>query len=139
MALYTEKHIDKSIEDLLCKIEQQCNDEPDTLLIVHPENYTTEHLFQLRGRWQKRNKEYKKMYRLIFALGALSPLFFAVGMSGFLFSPLLGVVFLPISVLFFIAFLIGIFMVSYRFKSYGYQESIISTIDKELKKRGQFI
>jgi hypothetical protein len=135
----TEKHIDKSIEDLLCKIEQQCNDEPDTLLIVHPENYTTEHLFQLRGRWQKRNKEYKKMYRLIFALGALSPLFFAVGMSGFLFSPLLGVVFLPISVLFFIAFLIGIFMVSYRFKSYGYQESIISTIDKELKKRGQFI
>ncbi len=139
MALNTEKHIDKSIEDLLCKIEQQCNDEPDTLLIVHPENYTTEHLFQLRGRWQKRNKEYKKMYRLIFALGALSPLFFAVGMSGFLFSPLLGVVFLPISVLFFIAFLIGIFMVSYRFKSYGYQESIISTIDKELKKRGQFI
>lgn len=135
----TEKHIDKSIEDLLCKIEQQCNDEPDTLLIVHPENYTTEHLFQLRGRWQKRNKEYKKMYRLIFALGALSPLFFAVGMSGFLFSPLLGVVFLPISVLFFIAFIIGIFMVSYRFKSYGYQESIISTIDKELKKRGQFI
>jgi hypothetical protein len=135
----TEKHIDKSIEDLLCKIEQQCNDEPDTLLIVHPENYTTEHLFQLRGRWQKRNKEYKKMYRLIFALGALSPLFFAVGMSGFLFSPLLGVIFLPISVLFFIAFLIGIFMVSYRFKSYGYQESIISTIDKELKKRGQFI
>jgi hypothetical protein len=135
----TEKHIDKSIEDLLCKIEQQCNDEPDTLLIVHPENYTTEHLFQLRGRWQKRNKEYKKMYRLIFALGALSPLFFAVGMSGFLFSPLLGVIFLPISVLFFIAFLIGIFMVTYRFKSYGYQESIISTIDKELKKRGQFI
>jgi hypothetical protein len=135
----TEKHIDKSIEDLLCKIEQQCNDEPDTLLLVHPENYTTEHLFQLRGRWQKRNKEYKKMYRLIFALGALSPLFFAVGMSGFLFSPLLGVIFLPISVLFFIAFLIGIFMVSYRFKSYGYQESIISTIDKELKKRGQFI
>lgn len=135
----TEKHIDKSIEDLLCKIEQQCNDEPDNLLIIHPENYTTEHLFQLRGRWQKRNKEYKKMYRLIFALGALSPLFFAVGMSGFLFSPLLGVIFLPISVLFFIAFLIGIFMVSYRFKSNGYQESIITTIDKELKKRGQFL
>jgi hypothetical protein len=135
----TEKHIDKSIEDLLCKIEQECSDVPDTLLVIHPENYTTEHLFQLRGRWQKRNKEYKKMYQLVFALGALSPLFFAIGMSGFFFSPLLGVIFIPISVLSFIAFLLGIFMVSYRFKSYGYQESILSTIDKELKKRGQFI
>jgi hypothetical protein len=35
--------------------------------------------------------------------------------------------------------LFGIFNISARFKSTGYQNSIIQTIDRELKKRGQFI
>jgi hypothetical protein len=135
----TEKYIDKSIDDLLHKIEQECNDDPDMLLIVDPENYTTEHLFQLRGRWLKRNNDYKKMHKLVFGLGAISPLFFAIGMSGFTFSPILGVIFLPLSVFCFFGFLIGIFTISARFKSTGYQNSIIQTIDRELKKRGQFV
>jgi hypothetical protein len=135
----TEKHIDKTIDDLLQKIEQDCNDDPDTLLVIAPENYTTEHLFQLRGRWQKRNESYKKMYRIVFTLGVLSPVFFTLGMLGFISSAMLGVIFLPLSIFSFFGFLFGIFNISARFKSTGYQNSIIQTIDRELKKRGQFI
>lgn len=135
----TEKNIDKSIDDLLMKIEQDCNDDPDTILVIAPENYTTEHLFQLRGRWQKRNESYKKMYQIVFTLGAVSPLFFCIGMLGFVTSALLGVIFLPLSIFSFFGFLFGIFKISVLFKSTGYQNSILQTIDRELKKRGQFI
>jgi hypothetical protein len=139
LAMNPEKQIDKSVEDLLLKIEQECNDEPDTLLMVEASNYTTEHLFQLRGRWQKRNEAYKKQYRITFSMGALSPLFFVFGMLGFVFSPILGVIFLPLSICSFFGFLFGIFSISARFKSLGYQNSILQIIDRELKKRGQFV
>ena len=135
----TEKHIDKSIDDLLQKIELECNNDPDTLLHLDPKHYTTDHLFQLRGRWQKRNKEYQKMYKLVFTLGALSPLFFALGMCGFVIHAIIGVIFLPLSVFSFLGFLFGILSISARFKSTAYQNSILENIDQELKKRGQFV
>lgn len=135
----TENHIDKSIDELLSRIEQECNEEPDTLLNIHPENYTTEHLFQLRGRWLQRNRNYKRLQRLVFGMGAASPLFFALGILGFWTTPFMGVIFLPLAVTSFMSFLVGIFMLSARYKSAGYQESILHTIDSELKRRGQFV
>lgn len=135
----TKNHIDKSIDELLSRIEQECNDDPDTLLSVHPENYTTEHLFQLRGRWLKRNASYKKKHAIVFALGAFSPLLFSMGMVGFSYFPILGVIFLPLSVTSFMGFLFGIFSISARYKSFGYQDSILMAIDNELRQRGQYV
>lgn len=135
----TENHIDKSIDDLLARIEQECNEEPDTLLSIHPENYTTEHLFQLRGRWQQRNRQYRRLSNVILGLGAASPLLFALGMLGFWYRAILGVIFLPISIICFITFLIGIFMLAAKYKSSGYQEAILHAIDGELRRRGQFV
>jgi len=36
-------------------------------------------------------------------------------------------------------FLIGIFLLSAKFKSSGYQEAILQAIDGELRQRGQFV
>ncbi len=138
-SMKTENRIDKSIDELLSRIEQECNEEPDTLLSVHPENYTTEHLFQLRGRWQQRNRSFKKSYSIVFGMGVLSPIFFSFGMLGFVYYPILGVIFLPLSISTFICFIFGIFIISTRYKSSGYQESILQKIDGELKRRGQFV
>jgi len=135
----TENHIDKSIDELLSRIEQECNEDPDTLLNIHPENYTTEHLFQLRGRWQQRNSYYKRLSRIILGMGASAPLFFAIGMLGFWTHAIWGLIFLPLAVTAFMSFLVGIFMLSARYKSTGYQESILHAIDGELKRRGQFV
>lgn len=139
IAMKTQNDIDKSIDDLLNRIEQECTEDPDTLLTIHPENYTTEHLFQLRGRWQQRNMQYRRLSSLIFGLGAASPIFFAFGMLGFWLSAVLGIIFLPLSVGCFMGFLIGIFLLSAKFKSSGYQEAILHAIDGELKRRGQFV
>lgn len=135
----TENNIDKSIDDLLNRIEQECIEDPDTLLSIHPENYTTEHLFQLRGRWQQRHLQYCRLSSIIFGLGAASPVFFAFGMLGLWISTLLGIIFLPLSIGCFIGFLIGLFLLSAKFKSSGQQEAILEAIDGELKQRGQFV
>lgn len=135
----TDNHIDKSIDDLLTRIEQECNEDLDTLLTVNPEHYTTEHLFQLRGRWQQRNRQYRRLSTIVFGLGAASPLFFTLGMLGFWINAILGVIFLPLSVLSFMGFLFGMFIISAKYKSNGYQEAILRAIDGELKRRGQFV
>jgi uncharacterized membrane-anchored protein len=135
----TDNHIDKSIDDLLSRIEQECNEDLDTLLTVNPEHYTTEHLFQLRGRWQQRNRQYRRLSNIVFGLGASSPLFFALGMLGFWIKAILGVIFLPLAVLSFMGFLFGMFIISAKYKSSGYQEAILRAIDGELKRRGQFV
>lgn len=135
----TDNHIDKSIDDLLTRIEQECNEDLDTLLTVNPEHYTTEHLFQLRGRWQQRNRQYRRLSTIVFGLGAASPLFFTIGMLGFWTKAILGVIFLPLSALSFMGFLFGMFLISAKYKSNGYQEAILRAIDGELKRRGQFV
>ncbi len=135
----TENHIDKSIDDLLGRIEQECNENPDTLLHIHPEHYTTEHLFQLRGRWQQRNRKYRRLSNIVFSLGASSPLFFAIGMLGFWMKAILGVIFLPLAMLSFMGFIFGMFIISAKYKSTGYQDTILKAIDGELKRRGQFV
>ena len=135
----TENNIDKSIDDLLNPIQQECTEDPDTLLSIHPENYTTEQLFQLRGRWQQRHFQYCRLSSIVFGLGAASPIFFAFGMLALWISTILGIIFIPLSVGCFIGFLIGLFLLSAKFKSSGQQEAILEAIDGELKHRGQFV
>jgi hypothetical protein len=72
-------------------------------------------------------------------MGALSPFFFSIGMLGFVYYPILGVIFFPLSISTLICFIFGIFIISARYKSSGYQESILQTIDGELNRRGQFV
>ncbi|WCL82181.1 DUF2892 domain-containing protein [Saprospira sp. CCB-QB6] len=135
----TRNQIDQSIDELLNRIEQECQEEPDTLLSIHPAHYTTEHLFQLRGRWQQRNREYQRLSRIIFAAGVAAPLFFGLGMLGFWSWAILGLIFFPIAATAFMFFLLGSIWLSAKYKSSGYQQAILKAIDEELKERGQFL
>jgi hypothetical protein len=129
-------HIDKSIDELLDRIVEDFDAEPDSILNINPGYFSTEHLYNLKNLWLKRNKRYNLYFRLVFGLGVLSPIFFTIGAIGFWANGILGIIFFPLSIVSFLSFFFGIFILASNFKSSGYQDKVKLEIDKELKKRG---
>ena len=132
----SKDHIDKSIDELLERIAMDMDSEPDSILHMNPGYFSTEHLFNLKNLWQKRNKRYNFYFKFVFGLGVLSPIFFTIGAIGFWTNGLLGIIFFPLSIVSFLSFFFGIFILASNFKSSGYQDKVKYEIDKELKKRG---
>ena len=72
----SKDHIDKSIDELLERIAIDMDLEPDAILNINPDYFSTEHLFNLKNLWLKRNKRYNFYFKLVFGFGVLSPIFF---------------------------------------------------------------
>lgn len=132
----TKSSLPPQLESQLNRIASAPPDPLSTVLDTDPSTYATSELLALYDQWQKQQKAIKTMYKQLFQLVAIAPLWFVIGYLAARFQWGYGVgqlvLLFPISV---VGFLLGLLYLYLRYGSDTQRQTIGDRLNDELQWR----